>query len=205
MNMVGLPPGMIITSSGETFALKRLCEVGGDRLAQLRNAVRRRVAVMAVADRLDGGFGDVLGRLEVGLADAEVDDVAALGGKRVRARQHREGVLLADAVEVRRRSSAWRFLSSLSSFPSPRVGEGGREQSERPGEGALKLPLSRLAASSGSAPSPARGEGKRSVRHRLGQIRGAIQRIPAPKSIVSSRPSRRAARSAPRPCASPRR
>ena len=68
-------------------------------------------------------------------------------------------------------------------FPSPLVGEGGREQSERPGEGALKLPLSRLAASSGSAPSPTRGEGKRSVRHRLGQIRGAIQRIPAPKSI----------------------
>ena len=101
MNMVGLPPGMIITSSGDTFDLEALVQVGGDRLAQRRDAVRRRVAVMAVADRLDGGFLDVLGRLEVGLADAEVDDVAALRGERVRARQHREGVLLADAVEVR--------------------------------------------------------------------------------------------------------
>ena len=25
MNMVGLPPGMIMTSSGETLTLKRLC------------------------------------------------------------------------------------------------------------------------------------------------------------------------------------
>ena len=40
-----------------------------------------------------------LGRLEVGLADAEIDDVLALRGKRGGARQHGEGVLLAEAVE----------------------------------------------------------------------------------------------------------
>ena len=99
MNMVGLPPGMIITSSGDTSTLKRLCEVGRDRLAQRRNAVRRRVAVVAVAQRLDRGLDDEVGRAEVGLADAEIDDVAALRRQRIGARQHGKGVFLADAVE----------------------------------------------------------------------------------------------------------
>ena len=43
--------------------------------------------------------------------------------------------------------------------PSPPAGEGGRERSERPGEGAFNKhpsPASRLRR---SAPSPARGEG----------------------------------------------
>jgi hypothetical protein len=39
------------------------------------------------------------GRREVGLADAEIDDVASLRGQRGGAGQHRKGVLLADAVE----------------------------------------------------------------------------------------------------------
>ena len=37
------------------------------------------------------------GGFEVGLADAEIDDVAALALQLGGARQHREGVLLADA------------------------------------------------------------------------------------------------------------
>ena len=78
MNMVGLPPGRIITSSGDTVDLEALVQVGGDRLAQRRNADRRRVAVVAVAQRLDRGLDDEVGRAEIGLADAEIDDVAAL-------------------------------------------------------------------------------------------------------------------------------
>ncbi len=78
MNMVGLPPGMIITSSGDTLTLNRLMQVGGDRLAQRRDADRRRVAVMAVAQRLHRRLDDEVGRAEIGLADAEIDDVAAL-------------------------------------------------------------------------------------------------------------------------------
>ena len=101
MNMVGLPPGMIITLVGRHLDLEALVQVGGDRLAQRRDAVRRRVAVMAVAQRLDRRLDDVLGRAEVGLADAEIDDVAALRGERIGARQHGEGVFLADAVEGR--------------------------------------------------------------------------------------------------------
>ena len=75
-------------------------DVGGDRLAQFLDAGRRRVAVVAVAQRLHRRLDDVLGRAEIGLADAEVDDVAAgsrqLGG----AGENRERVLLADPVEA---------------------------------------------------------------------------------------------------------
>ena len=54
---------------------------------------------MAVAQRLDRGLDDEVGRAEIGLADAEIDDVAPLRGERRRARQHRECILLADAIE----------------------------------------------------------------------------------------------------------
>ena len=99
MNMVGLPPGMIITSSGETLDLKALVQVGGDRFAQRQDADRRRIAVMAVAQRLDRRLDDEIRRAEIGLADAEIDDVAALRRKLHGARQHGEGIFLADAVE----------------------------------------------------------------------------------------------------------
>ena len=101
MNMVGLPPGKIITASGETLDLEALVQVGGDRLAQRQDADRRRVAVMAVAQRLDRRLDNEIRRAEIGLADAEIDDVAALRGKLHRAREHGEGVFLADAIEGR--------------------------------------------------------------------------------------------------------
>ena len=97
MNMVGLPPGRIITWSGETSTPKRLREIGRHRLAQRQDAGRRRIAVVAVAQRLDGRLDDEIRRAEIGLADAEIDDVAALGGERRGAGEHREGVFLADA------------------------------------------------------------------------------------------------------------
>ena len=55
--------------------------------------------MVAVAQCLDRGLDDEVRRAEVGLADAEIDDVAALRDERVGAREHREGVLLADAIE----------------------------------------------------------------------------------------------------------
>src|SRR5207245_4341741 len=51
---------------------------GADRLLQLRDPVDVGVLGLAVADRLDGRFLDVLRRVEVGLARGEADDVAAL-------------------------------------------------------------------------------------------------------------------------------
>ncbi len=50
----------------------------------------------AVAHRLFGGFENVLGRREVGLADAEIDDGMALGLQRIGAVQHGEGGLFFD-------------------------------------------------------------------------------------------------------------
>ena len=47
--------------------------------------------------------------------------------------------------------------------PSPLAGEGGRERSERPGEGSLSPSPASLTLRARSAPSPARGEGKRAA------------------------------------------
>ena len=98
--MVILPPGTIDHLIGRDLDVDPPVDVGGDRLAQRLDAGRRRVAVVAVAQRLHRRLDDMVGRAEIGLADAEVDDVLALGGKLGRPRQHGEGVLLADPVEA---------------------------------------------------------------------------------------------------------
>ena len=69
------------------------------RLAQGRDSGRVGIAVLAVAQRLDGGLDDMGRRFEIGLADAEIDDVAPLALQFGRPRQHGEGVLLADALK----------------------------------------------------------------------------------------------------------
>ena len=99
MNIVTLPPGTMSTSSGETSAPRRRCEVLRHRLAQGGDSRRVGIAVLAVAQRLDGGLDDMGRGFEIGLADAEIDDVAPLALQFGRPRQHGEGVLLADALE----------------------------------------------------------------------------------------------------------
>jgi hypothetical protein len=54
-----------------------LQHVGGHGLAQGHDAGSGGIAVMTVVQRLYGGFHDVLRGLEVGLADAEIDDILA--------------------------------------------------------------------------------------------------------------------------------
>jgi len=49
--------------------------------------------------RLDCRLDDEIRRTEIRLPDAEIDDVAALRGDLHGARQHREGILLANTVE----------------------------------------------------------------------------------------------------------
>jgi hypothetical protein len=63
------------------------------RLAQLVDAGRGRIAVLAALDRPDRGFLDVLRRRKVGLADAEADDVLALAREGVDLGEHDEGIL----------------------------------------------------------------------------------------------------------------
>jgi len=53
-------------------------KVGGDRLAQRQDAVGGGIAVLAVAKGFDRRLDDMGRRREIGLADAEVDDVAPL-------------------------------------------------------------------------------------------------------------------------------
>ncbi len=55
--------------------------------------------MVAVAQRLDRGLDDEIRSAEIGLADAEIDDLATLRGERIGARQHRKRILLPDAVE----------------------------------------------------------------------------------------------------------
>ena len=74
-------------------------QVGGDRFAQRQDADRRGIAVMAVLQRLDRGFDNMVGGAKVRLADPEADDIAAFGGQRGSARQNREGIFLADPVK----------------------------------------------------------------------------------------------------------
>ena len=89
-NIVTLPPGTTSTCVGRDLDAVAAVQIGRHRLAQRQDAVGRRVAVMAVGQRLAPGLDDVLGGREIGLADAEIDDRAALRRQRVGARQHLE-------------------------------------------------------------------------------------------------------------------
>ena len=53
-------------------------ELAADRLLKFRDAVRGRVLRLAFADRADGGFLDVLRRVEIRLAGAEADHIQTL-------------------------------------------------------------------------------------------------------------------------------
>src|SRR5882724_5670285 len=88
MNMVGLPPGRIITSSGDTSTLKRLPRSSA--------TASRSGGMPTVAQGFDHSLDDEVGGAEVGLADAEIDDVAALRRQRIGAREYGKGVFLAD-------------------------------------------------------------------------------------------------------------
>ncbi len=92
-------------------------QVGGDGFAQRNNAVGGCVAVMAIAQRLDRGFDDVIGGAKIRLADAEIDDVAALGCQQIGTRQNRERVFLTDTVESGNRLQHG-FLAPRMSPPS---------------------------------------------------------------------------------------
>src|SRR5216683_222586 len=68
---------------------------------QSRNSVCGRITMVAVAQRLDGRLDDEIRRSEIGLANAEIDYVAALRGQRIGASEHGKSIFLADAIEGR--------------------------------------------------------------------------------------------------------
>ena len=77
-----------------------LVQIGRHRLAHLGDAVGGGIAVMAVAQRLAGGLDDMGRSLEVRLADAEIDDLLALGLQGLGAGEHFEGGLGAQAAHA---------------------------------------------------------------------------------------------------------
>ena len=85
--MIGLPPGVTTTLARAVRRAPRAVDVVGDRLAQIGLPGRRAVVRPAVAQGVDAGLDDVGGRVEVGLADLEVDDVAPLRLERAGADQ----------------------------------------------------------------------------------------------------------------------
>ena len=95
--MIGLAPGVTTTLAGSTWKPRRCVESFGDRLAQHGQAERRAVVGPAVVERLLGRVADVHRRVEVGLADLEVDDVVTLRLPRAGARRSLERGLGADA------------------------------------------------------------------------------------------------------------
>jgi hypothetical protein len=82
------------------FDPARCAHVARNRLAQLDDAGRWRVAVLALAYRLDRGVLDILGRMEIGLADAKRDHVLALPDQGIDLREHDEGVFGAELTSA---------------------------------------------------------------------------------------------------------
>ena len=66
-------------------------ELGRDRLAQGRNAEHGRVLGLAALDRLDRRLLDVVGRVEIGLADRKRDHLPSFGFEVARLLRHRDG------------------------------------------------------------------------------------------------------------------
>jgi hypothetical protein len=96
-------------------------ELRGDRLAQGGYPEHWRILGLATPDRRHRGFLDVVGRVEIGLADRQRNDVAPLGLEIPRLLRHRQGggglyaredvgeeghgtVYLVDAGKIARRS-----------------------------------------------------------------------------------------------------
>ena len=55
--------------------------------------------MLAVAPSFDSRLDDMRRRFEIGLADAEIDDITPLALQLSRPRQHGEGVFLTDALK----------------------------------------------------------------------------------------------------------
>ena len=84
---------------GRHVHIEPLVQIGGDGFAQGQNTGGGRIAVMAVAQRLDRSFHNMLRGLEVRLADTKIDDVLALALQFGGAGQNRKGVFFTHTTE----------------------------------------------------------------------------------------------------------
>ena len=86
----GLAPLATSVALGGDVHAAAARQLGGGRLAQLGDARRRAVVRLPRPQRRDPRLGDVRRRVEVGLADLEVDDVAPRALHRARLGEHGE-------------------------------------------------------------------------------------------------------------------
>ena len=95
-----VPPGqrLVVQAGTKTLALfnvegvyHAIDNTCPHRGAQRRNAIGRGIAVMAVGQCLPARLDDMIGGREIGLADPQIDDRAALRRQRVGSRQYLEG------------------------------------------------------------------------------------------------------------------
>ena len=77
-------------------------EIVGRRLAQDRQPGSGAVVRQPVPQRLHASFDDVCWRVEIGLPDLQVDDLAALSLERLRAREHLKSRLCPQTALTRR-------------------------------------------------------------------------------------------------------
>jgi hypothetical protein len=116
LNRVCLPPvhADLILGIGEAVVAGELAD---DRGLQLRRAVDIRVFRDALADRLDRGFLDEVGRVEIGLACAQTNHVDALSFQLEHTARHRERGGRLDTIErggsLHGRSPVWRGTRAL--------------------------------------------------------------------------------------------
>ncbi len=129
----GIPP--LREAVAADILARRGVEIHPDRVVVVPGGkVTMFFAMMMFGERLAAGFDDVRRRRKIGLADAEVDDVAALGGQRIGARQHFEGAFGAEARHPRGELHGavmplfgvcrqWR-LTAIPRLPFPRASRG---------------------------------------------------------------------------------
>ncbi len=118
-------------------------QVLGDHLSELDQPRRWAVVGLARTKRLVGRIADVGRRVEVGLADLEMDDVATLPLELSRPGKHREGALGSQAVEACRQSELDPRRHGASIHRLPREAQEALSPSER---GRLSFDRERLTA-----------------------------------------------------------
>ena len=124
--MIGLPPGVTTTLAGTVGRAARAVEVVGDGLSQIGLAGGGAVVGPAVADGADAGLADVAGGVEIGFADLEVDDVAALRFQRAGADEDFERGFGAEPLHAGREFHGTTFCLSSTNVSRARIADDDR-------------------------------------------------------------------------------
>ena len=84
---------------GRHFDIEALMQVSSHRLTQRENTCGGRIAMVPVPQRLNRRLNNILGRAEIGLADAKIDDVLALALQFRGASENGKGIFFSNSGE----------------------------------------------------------------------------------------------------------